>query len=66
MLLVFSALSSSIRTMYIVCVQNDEREQKARDFMRAEMRFHRAVQDLKTKQLQIQDHQKKFQEMQVK
>jgi hypothetical protein len=46
--------------------QNDEREQKARDFMRAEMRYHRAVQDLKTKQLQIQDHQKKYQEMQVK
>ena len=32
--------------------------------MRAEMRYHRAVQDLKTKQLQIQDHQKKFNEMQ--
>ena len=34
--------------------------------MRAEMRYHRAVEDLKTKQLQIQDHQKKFQEMQIK
>ena len=38
----------------------DEREQKARDFMRAEMRYHRAIEDLKTKQLQIQDHEKKF------
>jgi len=47
-------------------IQSDEREQKARDFMRAEMRYHRAVQDLKTKQLQIQDHQKKYQEMQIK
>lgn len=46
--------------------QNDEREQKARDFMRAEMRYHRAIQDLKTKQLQIHDHQKKFNEMQAK
>jgi hypothetical protein len=34
--------------------------------MRAEMRYHRAVEDLKTKQLQIQDHQKKYQEMQIK
>ena len=47
-------------------MQADEREQKARDFMRAEMRYHRAVEDLKTKQLQIQDHQKKYQEMQIK
>lgn len=34
--------------------------------MRAEMRYHKAVEDLKTKQLQIQDHQKKNQEMQIK
>ena len=34
--------------------------------MRAEMRYHRAVQDLKTKQLEIQDKQKKYQEMQQK
>ncbi|ELU12496.1 hypothetical protein CAPTEDRAFT_228195 [Capitella teleta] len=50
----------------LAAIKNDEREQKARDFMRAEMRFHRAIQDLKTKQLQIQDHQKKYLEMQVK
>ena len=34
--------------------------------MRAEMRYHRAVQDLKAKQLEIQDKQKKYQEMQTK
>ncbi|XP_046573953.1 LOW QUALITY PROTEIN: coiled-coil domain-containing protein 146-like [Haliotis rubra] len=50
----------------LAAIKADEREQKARDFMRAEMRFHRAVEDLKTKQLQIQDHQKKHQEMQQK
>ena len=50
----------------LAAIKSDEREQKARDFMRAEMRYHRAVQDLKTKQLQIHDHQKKFNEMQVK
>lgn len=46
--------------------QADEREQKARDFMRAEMRFHRAAEDLKTKHLLINDHQKRHQEMQMK
>ena len=46
--------------------KNDEREQKARDFMRAEMRHQRALQDLKQKQLEIQDKQKKYQEMQIK
>lgn len=50
----------------LAAIKADEREQKARDFMRAEMKYHRAVEDLKTKQLQIQDHQKKFQEMQLK
>lgn len=34
--------------------------------MRAEMRFHRAREDLRTKHLQIQDHQKKHHEMQIK
>ena len=44
----------------LAAIKADEREQKARDFMRAEMRYHRAVEDLKTKQLQIQDHEKKY------
>ncbi|BFZ08931.1 hypothetical protein BsWGS_11970 [Bradybaena similaris] len=50
----------------LAAIKADEREQKARDFMRAEMKYHRAVEDLKTKKLQIHDHQKKFQEMQLK
>ncbi|XP_060560310.1 coiled-coil domain-containing protein 146-like [Ruditapes philippinarum] len=50
----------------LAAIKADEREQKARDFMRAEMRYHKAVEDLKTKQLQIQDHEKKHKEMHVK
>ncbi|KAH9508117.1 hypothetical protein Btru_054756 [Bulinus truncatus] len=50
----------------LAAIKADEREQKARDFMRAETKYHRAVEDLKTRQLQIQDHQKKYQEMQIK
>jgi len=34
--------------------------------MRAEKRHHKAVSDLKAKDLQIQDHHKKDSEMQVK
>ena len=49
----------------LAAIKADEREQKARDFMRAEMRYHRAVEDLKTKQLQIQDHEKKFKGKQI-
>ena len=30
------------------------------------MRFHKAIEDLKTKELQIQDHTKKHQEMQIR
>lgn len=44
----------------------DEREQKARDFMRAEIRFHKAEEDLQTKDLQITDHKKKEKEMEIK
>ncbi|CAD5119583.1 DgyrCDS8185 [Dimorphilus gyrociliatus] len=50
----------------LAAIKNDEREQKARDFMRAEMRFNRAVQDVKTKDLQIQDYQKKLNELNIK
>ncbi|XP_052779091.1 coiled-coil domain-containing protein 146-like [Mya arenaria] len=50
----------------LAAIKADEREQKARDFMRAEMRYHKAVEDLKTKQLLIQDHEKKHKEMQIK
>ncbi len=57
---------SNSEIFYCFSQQNDEREQKARDFMRAEMRHQRALQDLKQKQLEIQDKQKKYQEMQIK
>ena len=42
----------------------DEREQKARDYLKAELRLHKAIEDLKTKELSIQDSAKKFVEVQ--
>lgn len=50
----------------LAAIKADEREQKARDFMRAEMRYHKAREDKKTKELQIVDHKKKYQEMMIK
>lgn len=47
-------------------IKADEREQKARDFVRAELRYQRAQEDLKTKNLNIQDSAKKYSEMQHK
>ncbi|XP_019623769.1 PREDICTED: coiled-coil domain-containing protein 146-like [Branchiostoma belcheri] len=50
----------------LAAIKADEREQKARDLQRAQLRYQRALEDLKTKQLSITDNQKKHQEMQVK
>ena len=45
-------------------IKADEREQKARDYLKAELRYHKAIEDLKTKELSIQDNSKKFTEVQ--
>ena len=50
----------------LAAIKADEREQKARDFMKAEQRFTRAKEELKTKQMQEEDHKKKKREMDVK
>ncbi|XP_030856124.1 coiled-coil domain-containing protein 146 [Strongylocentrotus purpuratus] len=50
----------------LAAIKGDEREQKARDYMRAEMRYHRALDDLKAKDLSIIDNKKKYQEMMIR
>jgi len=45
-------------------IKADEREQKSRDYMRAEHRFQRATQEKKSKDLAINDHKKKNNEVQ--
>ncbi|XP_065059412.1 coiled-coil domain-containing protein 146-like [Rhopilema esculentum] len=45
-------------------IKADEREQKARDYLKAELRYQRALEDLKTKELTIQDSAKKHTEVQ--
>ena len=45
-------------------IKADEREQKARDYLKAEQRYMKALEDLKTKHLSIQDSAKKYAEVQ--
>ena len=45
-------------------IKHVEREQKARDFLKAESRYDKAIKDLKAKELYIQDSHKKHAEVQ--
>lgn len=47
-------------------IKADEREQKARDYMRAEQRHAKAVNELRAKELSITDHKKKNTEVQLR
>lgn len=44
-------------------IKADEREQKARDYLKAELRYQKALEDLKTKELTIEDSEKKHKEV---
>lgn len=44
-------------------IKADEREQKARDYLKAELRYQKALEDLKTKELTIEDSEKKYKEV---
>ena len=45
-------------------IKADEREQKARDYLKAELRYQKALEDVRTKDLAIQDSAKKYAEVQ--
>eukprot|EP00112_Aurelia_sp_Birch-Aquarium-sp1_P005509 Seg1627.3 transcript_id=Seg1627.3/GoldUCD/mRNA.D3Y31 product="Coiled-coil domain-containing protein 146" protein_id=Seg1627.3/GoldUCD/D3Y31 len=45
-------------------IKADEREQKARDYLKADLRYQKALEDLRTKELTIQDSAKKYIEVQ--
>ena len=44
-------------------IKADEREQKARDYLKADLRYQKALEDLKTKELIIEDSAKKYKEV---
>ncbi|XP_040199404.1 coiled-coil domain-containing protein 146 [Rana temporaria] len=47
-------------------VKGDEREQKSRDFVKAQQRYTQVVQDIKGRDLLIGEHKKKNQEVQIR
>ncbi|XP_028667475.2 coiled-coil domain-containing protein 146 [Erpetoichthys calabaricus] len=50
----------------LVQIKTDEREQKSRDFIKAEQRNSRIIREIKGKNLVIEEHKKKFQEVQAR
>ncbi|XP_075252758.1 coiled-coil domain-containing protein 146-like [Convolutriloba macropyga] len=50
----------------LAAIKADEREQKARDCMKAEQRYTRAKEELKIKKMMEEDHKKKKREMEIK
>ncbi|RXM36682.1 Coiled-coil domain-containing protein 146 [Acipenser ruthenus] len=55
-----------IQLTRLVQIKADEREQKSRDFVKAEQRVNRTKQEVKAKSLVIQEHKKKYQEIQAR
>ncbi|MGH0123171.1 UNVERIFIED_CONTAM: hypothetical protein FKN15_078266 [Acipenser sinensis] len=55
-----------IQLTHLVQIKADEREQKSRDFVKAEQRVNRTKQEVKAKSLVIQEHKKKYQEIQAR
>ena len=63
----WDVLRLSTFTVYnTLLLKTIERDNKARDFLKAEMRFQRARDDMKTKQHAIEDAAKKTAEMQTR
>ena len=56
----------AVEVTRLAAIKADEREQKAREHMKAETRYKRAVEDLKTKDILIEDNRKKFRELKSK
>ena len=47
-------------------IKADEREQKARDYLKADLRYQKTLEDLKTKELVIEDSAKKYKEVKLR
>jgi hypothetical protein len=50
----------------LAAIKADEKEQKAREFMKAEMRYKRAIEDIKIKENLIEEHAKRHRELKIK
>jgi hypothetical protein len=56
----------AVEVTRLAAIKSDEREQKAREHMKAETRYKRAIEDLQTKDIVIEDHKKKYREMRTR
>ncbi len=56
----------AVEVTRLAAIKADEREQKAREHMKAETRYKRAIEDLKTKDILIEDNRKKYRELRIK
>ncbi|RNA21673.1 coiled-coil domain-containing protein [Brachionus plicatilis] len=56
----------AVEVTRLAAIKADEKEQKAREFMKAETRYKKAMEDLKVKENLIDEHQKRLRELKIK
>lgn len=56
----------AVEATRLAAIKADEKEQKAREFVKAEMRYKKALEDLKVKDNLIDEHQKRLRELKLK
>jgi hypothetical protein len=56
----------AVEVTRLAAIKADEKEQKAREFMKAETRYKRTIEDLKTKDNAIEEHAKRLRELNYK
>jgi hypothetical protein len=57
---------SAVEVTRLAAIKTDEREQKSREFMKAEARYKRAIEDIKIKDNIIEEHAKRYRELKIK
>ena len=56
----------AVEVTRLAAIKADEKEQKAREFMKAETRYKRTIEDLSVKANQIEEHAKRYKELKLK
>jgi hypothetical protein len=56
----------AVEVTRLAAIKADEKEQKAREFMKAETRYRRVVEDLRVKESIIEEHNKRHRELKIK
>ena len=56
----------AVEATRLAAIKADEKEQKAREYVKAETRYKKALEDLKIKDNLIDEHQKRLRELKIK